>query len=285
MARPLRMWFPLAMSMSACSDIAFEDFFPTVRFDTMRVSELSFESIEADFVFQVDNPNPVQVDLAKYSYAFGLGGVDLLSGDNGEGFTLAASGASELVLPARVVFADAWEAVQATRGVDDIPFALSGGFGFDTPIGVVDIPYAADGAFPALRTPKITFEGVRFGTPDWFAMRVPLEVDLGIDNEHGSNLLFEQFDYGLSLSGRRVATGIVPALADIPGGTKGTSTIGIELNLLSAGEVVLDLLDGSAEPLQLGLDANLDVATPWGVLPLSVTEAGLVPNDKISFAP
>jgi len=281
-----RSWLTLLpLALSGCSDLAFEDFFPTVRFDTMRVADLSFEAIEADFVFQVDNPNPVRVDLARYSYAFGLGGVDLLSGDNGEGFTLAAAGSSELVLPARVVFVEAWDAVQATRGVDDIPFDLSGGFGFDTPIGGIDIPYAADGSFPALRTPKISFEGVRFGAPNWLAMRVPINVDLGIDNEHGSNLLFEQFDYSLSLGGNMVASGLIGSLADVPGGTKGTSTLSLELDLLQAGQVVINVLQGGSQPLQLGLDANLDVATPWGVLPLSLTETGLVPSEKISLVP
>lgn len=256
---------------TGCEEI--EPFLPTVTFQRFDVQDIDFEDADVDFVFAVNNPNPVEVSLSSFSYAFGLEGVDLLDGDDADGLTLDAVGSSEMALPVHLTWQDAWDTVQAMRGEDYVDFGLRGNFGFDTPIGEALIPYDEGGDFPALRTPKFSFKKVRVQNIDVFNQTARIEVDLGVANDHASTLLFENFDYDLSLGGRKVATGRMNELGEVLGAEEGEFSIPATVDLLDAGDVVWDALNGRGD-LRVGLAATTDVDTPFGILPLAVDESG-----------
>lgn len=260
----------LPLTLVGCAEML-----PTIAFDRIDMQELSFKEADADFVFVVDNPNPISIDLAQYGYALSFEGVEIVSGDRDEGFTLEAEGGSELVLPVGVVFDKAWGAVEATRGLDTIGFGLDGQFGFDTPVGLAEIPFAEDGTFPALRTPKFSFKALRVKNLDVLTGAADLEVDLGVDNEHGSTLWFDEFRFDLGLGGSGVVTGTIPTLGAVDGATEETMTLPISANVLNAGVAVVDSLLNK-EPLAIDLAASMDVETPFGVIPLQIDETGQV---------
>lgn len=257
----------LLVLTSACQEA--EPFLPKVSFDRMDVNDLNWTDISTDFVFSVTNPNPVRVGVQTFDYELDLADTPLLSGDNADGFKLPAEGSSELSLPVDLVFAETWETVQATRGLDDVPFRLAGKFGFDTPLGTVNIPYDEDGQFPALRTPKFQFKALRVANVNLTS--ATLEVDLGVDNAHGSTLFFDNFGYALTVADADVATGLLQTFA-VDGDQEGTVTLPIDVNLLSALTIGEAILTGGQLPV--GLSAEVDVDTPFGVLPLAVDEAG-----------
>jgi LEA14-like dessication related protein len=261
----------LALSSTACDEL--DPYLPTVSFNKFDVKEINFEEADVDFVFDVNNPNPVEISLSSFSYAFGLQEVDLLDGDDDDGMTLEAVGASELALPVHLTWQDAWDAVQATRGEDMIGFGLEGDFGFDTPVGEALLPYDEGGEFPAPRTPKFSFKKVRVTRLDVFTQTADIEVDLGVDNEHGSSLFFENFDYDLSLGGTRVAQGLIANLGEADGDAETGMSIPASIDLLNTGGAVWDALNGNGN-LRVGLNATTDVDTPFGLLPLSLDESG-----------
>jgi LEA14-like dessication related protein len=247
-----------------------EPFLPKVKFERFDIKTLSWADISTDFVFAVTNPNPIKVGVDTFNYDFDLADTDLLDGDNANGFKLKAEGTSDLTLPVDLVFAETWETVQATRGLDDVPFRLAGEFGFDTPLGMVNIPYDEDGDFPALRTPKFQFKGLRVA--DVSLTNATLELELGVDNDHGSTLFFDNFGYGITLAGADVASGLVQTF-DVLGSDEGTVTLPIDINILTAGVTLADALFSGGD-LPVGLVANMDVDTPFGILPLAVDQSG-----------
>lgn len=259
---------PLAVLLTGCT--AIDPFLPEVSFERLDVRDLSFEEIGANFVFALENPNPVQIDLASFRYALSLEGIELLSGNNDDGVTLERAGRSELVLPLDLVFAELLDTIDATRGEDLVDFRLSGSFGFDTPVGRVTLPYDALGDFPALRTPKFSFRALRLERLD--LTRAELALDLGVDNAHGSTLVFDRFQFELDLDGRDLVTGLVPTF-DVAGDTTGAITVPIDIDLLTAGATLVNaILEGGK--VDLGLFATMDVITPFGLLPLTVDETG-----------
>lgn len=258
---------------TGCAEL--DAFLPKVSFDRLDVREVSFEHVEADFVFLVDNPNPIQIDLASFSYALALEGVELLSGDAPEGFVLEQSGGSELVLPVGLVFAEIFETIDATRGEDVVDFDIAGHFGFDTPAGVARLPYDEAGDFPAIRTPTFTFQNLRVARIGFDS--ADLELDLGVDNAHGSALLFENFDYDLELEGTEIVSGLISTF-EVEGATTGTVTLPIQIDLISAGVTLIDAILSGGK-IDLGLDASMDVDTPFGVIPLSIDETGKLTVD------
>lgn len=259
--------------LSGCEEL--EPFMPTVSFQEFRVNDIDFEQIDVDFAFDVENPNPVDVQLASFSYGLGLGGVELLHADDDDGFALEAVGSSELALPVQMRWEDAWSAVQATRGEDDIGFDLDGHFGFDTPIGEAKIPYRESGTFPALRTPSVRVSSLRVGKIDLWSTRADVQLVLDIDNDHASTLFFDNFDYALSSGGHELADGVVHSLADVEGATQREVVVPMSIDLVSAGTVVVNALAGHGT-LDIDLDATTDVETPFGILPLAVDESGNV---------
>ncbi len=258
---------------AGCAEL--DPYLPKVKFEELRVNDIDFEKADVDFVFNVENPNPLEISLSSFSYALGFEQIELLSGDNEDGFTLEASAGSELDLPVSVTWENAWNTVQATRGEDVVDFGLDGHFGFDTPIGEARIPYSEAGDFPAVRTPKFSFETVRVASFDPIGMTASVEVDLGVDNEHASSLFFEAFDYNLSLGGNQVASGLIGDLGEIEGATNGTLVLPVDIDLLGVGTTVYEARAGNGN-VAIGLDAGMDVDTPFGLLPLSIDETGNV---------
>jgi LEA14-like dessication related protein len=257
------------LALTGCSEI--EPFLPKVKFDKLSVRDITFQEANVDFVFSIENPNPVSVKLASFSYALGFEEVALLSGDNLDGFELAAMGSSSLDLPVDLVFADAWNTIQATRGVDDIGFGLDGHFGFNIPeLGEVQVPYDAGGSFPALRTPTITLQALRATNVNLFTQTAALELDLGIDNDHFSTLFFSGLDYDLKLGGSSVANGLIADLAEVDGANSETVVLPINVNLLNVGTSVVNAITGNGA-LDVKLTATVNVLTPFTDLPILLT--------------
>ncbi|MFZ5482290.1 MAG: LEA type 2 family protein [Myxococcota bacterium] len=245
-------------------------YLPTVTFERFDVKDLDFEHIEVDFVFDVHNPNPVDVPLSRFDYALAFEEIELLSGDNPEGLQLTAEGSSELALPLDLEFANILEIAEAARGEDAVGYGLAGGFGFDTDLGPVDIAYAEDGDFPALRTPKFTLGQLRLG--DLNGDSVDLTLDVDVDNDHGSSLLFQNLDFDMKFAGVRVGGGVVEELGEVPGATSQTFQIPFSVDYADALEAAAVAASGGK--MRVDLAADMDVDTPFGPVPLSVDENG-----------
>lgn len=276
MTRPTAMTLALAPALllsTGCEVLS--EYLPTIAFDRLDVDSVDWNGATADFVFRVDNPNPIEVKLARFDYSLAFADVQWLEGDDPDGLILDAEGGSELALPVTIEFETLYEVVQATRGIDTIPFGLEGSFGFNTPAGVVDLPYNADGGFPALRTPSFGFQKLRVDELDWSSATIA--VDLAVDNEHESTLDFTNFNYALALDGTSVGTGFLSELGAVEGAETGTLSVPFTIDFLDAGTAIYEAL--TSGEVDVGLQATTDVLTPFGAVPLSVDESGRVDID------
>lgn len=264
----------LGVTAVGCEEI--DPYLPTVSFNRLDVQDVDWSAVDSEFVFDVSNPNPLDIELATFEYGLDFEGVQWLSGESEDGLVLEASADNELALPVALEFENLYDMVQAVRGQDDIAFTLDGKFGFDTPIGLVELPYDAGGDFPAVRTPEVEL-GKLDAAIDWTALAANLDLKLHIDNDHGSNLWFQDFDYAVDLVGEQVASGVIDDFAEIEGATTATVSIPMELDLVSVGSAVYSALTG--EQIEVGLQATTDVDTPFGVIPLSIDESGAVTID------
>ncbi len=251
---------------------ALEEFTPSVAYDNLDVNYIDFQQIDSDFNFRVSNPNPVDIELARFDYELGFEGVQWLSGDSPDGLALEAAGDSYWGLPVSISFSELFDVVEALRGEDVVDFELAGTFGFDTRIGPVDIPYTASGDFPALRTPRFSLDHLEVGSIDWSNLLNPtvdLALLLDVDNELGSNLAFWNLDYGIEIAGTPITTGFLAELGAVDGASSSTVEIPFVVDLGSIAGAAYDVIVNK-EPASVGLDAGLEVDTPFGVVPLSL---------------
>ena len=187
--------------------------------------------------------------------------------------------------------------VQASRGLDSLPFQLSGDFGvrLDSSTLVTEngqtandgteqgellsLPYDAGGDFPALRRPKFSFDKLRVKNLSWSEVGLTLVLD--VENEHASNLIFQRFSYDITLGGDSAIAGIVDNLEETIYGVDEQETgntnrkLHIPLTIQSL-DVITNLwsIFTSGGRLNLGLSAISDVDTPFGLMELEIDETG-----------
>jgi LEA14-like dessication related protein len=256
----------------ACTDggTDLSPYVPKVTFNRFDLVDLDFEHIDVDFVFDVDNPNPVDIPLARFDYSLGFEGVELIAGDDPNGLELKSDATSEMALPVGLEFANIFDIAEAVRGVDTIGFGLAGSFGFDTDLGPVDIEYDESGDFPALRTPSFDLGQLRIESADADSVEFGLDVD--VDNDHASVLDFSNLDFRVKFAGVRVGSGTEEEVGEVAGASTETKTIPFTVDYADAIAALSAAVSGDA--LNVKLDADMDVDTPFGIVPLTVDETG-----------
>lgn len=252
---------------TGCEDL--QQLVPTVSFSHMQLDDLSFEAADVTFVFDVENPNPVDIGLASFDYDLGLAGTTLVSGQDADGFLLSAAGGSALALPSHLDYTDIWDSITAARGADFVPFDIQGSFGFNTPIGLVELPYDEGGDFPALRTPHFKPMKLRVSNVNLLRQEATVELDVDVDNAHASTLNFSNLHYNLKLANTAVGSGVIPSF-DVNGATEQRIAIPFTVNLLTAGTTVVNAITRK-DPLTAGLKVDADVAVPFLQRPLALS--------------
>jgi LEA14-like dessication related protein len=302
----MKKFIPFLFLATGCEVITqnpyLSPFLPTIKFDQLKVNSVDFQKIDTEFVFSVDNPNPVGINIEDFSYALGFSNVEWMTGDNPDGLLLNPSVASQVSLPTEIVFADLYEMVQASRGLDALPFKLDGDFGIrldestivmelDTADSegsgdTIQLPYDVAGDFPALRRPTFTMEKLKITD---YALNLlqgtahlNLDLIIDVDNEHASNLMFQRFSYDVEMGGANLITGVVDNLEEIIHGVESQETslnrklhIPIQINAFDTVASVWSVLSAGGG-LNLGFNALADVDTPFGLVELQMDENGNV---------
>lgn len=263
----------MILSFLACTSGGdFSEFIPTVKFNRLDLTDLSFDDLSIDFVFDVRNPNPVDLPLERFDYALDLADIEILWGDSPTGIELRGEDTSEMVLPVTLSFEGIYELVTTDRGVDNLPFAFRGGFGWDTDIGPVDVTFDEQGDFPALRIPD--FKVAQMNVGEVTAESAGFSLDLDIDNDHASTLDFTNMDFKVKFAGVQVATGKEETFGSVEGATTRRLNLPFSVDYLDAIEAIAAAASG--QKLKVDLQANTDVLTPFGpdLVPLSIDENG-----------
>lgn len=249
---------------------------PQVSFDRMELGKPTWEAVDATFVVSVRNRSPINLNLARYTWALALADSPFLSGDGTDGVELAANATRPLEIPVRLVFADLVRTAKATRGQAAVPYGLKGDLTVQTPLGPITVPYDHQGELPALRPPKIQVQGIRVASIDVMKARADLALDLALTGEGGGAMSLEAAKWSLALAGSPVADGVADVLGRVDGDASTPVTIPIGINLLKLGTATVSALQ-KKQPVAVRFQADLSVATPLGPIPLKVDEAGQVP--------
>lgn len=246
-----------------------KDLLPKATFARFEVEKLDFEHAETVFVFDIENPYPVGLDLAKLDWKLGFAGNPLLDGTRDKGVNIDAASSSKVRIPVAVRFEDIFAVVADAKGQGEVPWAMDVEMGFNTPIGPINVPLHETGVMPALTAPRIKLEALRLGRLDVAGGTVGLELDLALESDQTKPVNFDKFDYGLTFEGERVIDGKAQIAPIVDG--KGAVTLPINLQLVNLGAAVVQALTKKGD-LKVGIDADTAVATPFGSVPLRVTK-------------
>lgn len=140
----------LALISTSC----FQPSAPKAEFLEYKIADITLEGIEVNFFFNVENSNPLPIDIAKYDYKVYIENQELLNEER-KGFNLPGNSKKIIKIPVMIRYDKLFGSVLAVvqriaQGNDTISYRIEGsvsagtlGFTFHTPIkasGKIPLP-------------------------------------------------------------------------------------------------------------------------------------------------
>lgn len=95
----------LSLFVSACGQ--FEK--PTATYKDYSITRIATDGLEVSFYFDVTNPNPIDLDVANYSYNIFINDRKILE-QTASGFTLTANKTKQIALPVFIRYSEVFGA-------------------------------------------------------------------------------------------------------------------------------------------------------------------------------
>jgi LEA14-like dessication related protein len=118
---------------------------PKVRFDHVSLERLSLRSIDLGVHLEVDNPNDLELTLARIDYALAVEGKRVAAGTRDEEATLPALAKTVVEFPVKVDPRDLGPVAAEILRRRAFDYDVTGTAGLDTPIGVLEYPFRHEG--------------------------------------------------------------------------------------------------------------------------------------------
>jgi LEA14-like dessication related protein len=136
------------LSLSAC----FEPSPPKVNYQDYQISRVTLEGIEVSFNFEVDNPNPLGIDISSYAYKVFINDREFLS-EKRAGFNLPASNKKKIAIPVNIRYdrlfgSAASVAERLLKGENKIDYRIEGNMNAGVMGVTLGIPIKASGTIP-----------------------------------------------------------------------------------------------------------------------------------------
>lgn len=222
---------------------------PRLTFKTARLQQASLSDATVDLVYQLDNPNPLGLNLASISYAFFVEGKQVVAGTPAKGLAIAANGSSELVFPANVKFADIAPVVQVFLTKDTAQYKAQGSIGIQTPLGVLSFPLEHEGTFEVPKIPQVQFTSPRVANVSLQGATVNFPIT--VKNRNSFALPVAGITGALKLAGTSVGTLSTGDLGLLQPGATREITLPLTINFLSAASAASALRGGGSAQVKL----------------------------------
>ena len=235
---------------------------PDVSISGMRVTGLSLEGAELEFALNVDNPNPVAINLAGFDYALLINGQQFLQGEQRSQVKIPARNANEVKVPVAFKFAELAKLSQGLLDKDKLNYEIKTDALVDLPVlGVKKFPVSDSGDLPIPKVPNISLAGIKIDQLGLTGAKLGLQ--LNVDNPNNFGLDIRQLVYNLTVNGQQWAQSNLGETISLDKKGNSQLNIPISLNFLEMGSALYKVLTQS-QPLdyQLNGDMKLDTSLP-----------------------
>ncbi len=248
---------------------------PRVRITAVELEALSFSGVTLRFDVQIDNPNPIGIELSGFDYELEIEKNPFLSGEVDQKLSIAARGQSVVPIPVDLDFDQLLNTFAELAGKEEARLRLSAGFSFDLPIvGEVRIPVSSKASVPIIRVPRLEVSSLRLEHISLSGAN--LVLDLELENPNSFAVFIESLEYRFQVEDRDWASGLRQEAVRLPKRRPVTMEVPINLDFFAVGAAVYESIM-SGEALRYKLAANVEVGTELAVLKkasLSFQKAG-----------
>ncbi len=229
---------------------------PKVSVADQRLTHLDFKRVNLAFDIQVDNPNPVGIQLAGLDYDLKLAGHRFATGSQNKQMQLKPSASSKFELPLSMSFQEIYQGIGKLKGKDQISYELATGLMIDVPLlGKLRYPVTTKGTLPLPKLPKVSLKNLTLEKLSYSGATLALR--LAVDNPNAFGVALDKLQYDFKVNGKRWLSGNRSSLGNIAKNQSNDITLPITLNFMEMGSSLYGLLKGGEE-LNYTLNGNLD---------------------------
>jgi LEA14-like dessication related protein len=125
---------------------------PEITYDRFEVKQIALDKADVDFIFIVNNSNPVDLDDISMDYELFLKGQSAVLGKDVK-FAVKANSKSEIRLPVKIDYIKAFKSVEilteaVVSGQKSVPFTLTSAFKINVKSATFNVPVTARGDLP-----------------------------------------------------------------------------------------------------------------------------------------
>ena len=240
----------LILSCAALEDLVQK---PSVAFSTVDIKEMSFSGATLEFLFKVNNPNPLGFTISKAAYDLRLNQQAFLKGDLEKGISLPASGQAPLAIPFSIDYFEFFKSVQNFLKEDSLDYDLSG----NVAVGPFTVPYSVVGKFAVPRLPEISLKDVQ--VEDLSLSGASLNFALDVKNRNSYAVNIEDIEYNIALGAVSIASGKTEKLNPVSGGEAQRINIPLKVSFVDLGLSVYQMLTGGNTDYELSGNIGFDL--------------------------
>ena len=247
--------------LSACAELAkhAETIKPTAKLAGAHISNINFDKVDLVFDLEVENKNPIALDLAGLDYDFKVENQSLVSGVTAKAIKLKANGTSPVQLPVTLKFDDLKKLPGEIWDKDRLAYDLQTTFNIILPIiGNYAIPVAKQGELPVPKVPDIKIKDVKIKKLNFTSADIVAQVE--VNNPNDFNMALKSFNYNLNINQKNWGQGEITQSSEIPKKGKGIIEIPLKLDLFSMGSAAVALLQNKS-PVEYQLTGNATLDT------------------------
>lgn len=236
---------------------------PTLSVSNVQISDISLDDLELTFDVDVDNPNPVAINLASYNFDFLIDDNSFVKGNQPLSTEIKSTASSTLQIPVRFTFKELYQTFESIREKDETGYDLNAVIGINLPLlGFTEIPLKKSGVFPVVKAPKISAS--RLTVKNLSFTKADLELQINIENPNAFGIILNNLDYNVDINGLQSISGTTSEAIEISEKNSGTIKIPVSFNLIQLGRTAYQLLN-SNQPLDYSLSGstNIDATLPF----------------------
>ena len=232
---------------------------PTAQLTGAHIANINFDKVDLVFDLEVENKNPIVLDLAGLDYDFKIEGQSLVSGVTAKAIKLKANATSPVQLPVTLKYDELKKLPGDLRNKDKLAYDLQTTFNINLPvIGNYAIPVSKQGELPVPKAPVIKIKGVKIKNRSFTSVELVAQVE--VNNPNDFDLALKNFNYQLNINQQKWGQGEIAKSSNIPKKGKGIIDIPLKLDLFSIGNAASALLK-SKSPLEYQLTGNATLDT------------------------
>lgn len=230
---------------------------PSVSVEDFRVTGLSLQNIELTFDLEIDNPNPVALNLASYDYDLKIENNSFVQGSQALNTNIEAKGKSVISIPVSFTFKELYETFTSINSKREASYSFLANVAVEVPVlGLIETPIIKNGNFPVVKAPTISVSNLSI--KDISFTKADVEVEVNVSNPNTFGLILNELKYTVDLEGLKAISGETDSAIEIAENETGVIRIPASFSFVDLGMAAYRALTGD-DPFEYSLSGAADV--------------------------